>query len=132
MPKNSIFIISNHLMFQHGLESLLGHDSEVAIVGRAATIDQAVGELSRLRPDVVIIDSTSPITGLTSFILSVLSIGTNIKIISLNLHDNQLCIYQYDRQQSAGYDMVEWKVKDITDLIKAINYASTSSQTAAP
>jgi DNA-binding NarL/FixJ family response regulator len=132
MPKNALFIISNHLMFQRGLESLLGHDSEMTIVGRATTIDQAVGELSHLHPDIVIIDSTSTTAGLTSFILSILGIGSNIKIISLNLHNNQLCIYQYDPQQSAGYDTVEWKVKDITDLIKAINYASTSSQTAAP
>jgi DNA-binding NarL/FixJ family response regulator len=131
MPKNTAFIVSNHLMFQRGLESLLGRHKEIDLIGRATNPDQAVEELSLLHPDVIIIDSTSTSVGLTSAILRLLGIDSGIKVISVNLHNNQLFIYQHDQQMPSGYNTVEWKVEDITDLIKAINYTSPSSQTAA-
>jgi DNA-binding NarL/FixJ family response regulator len=58
MSKKTTFIISSHLMFQHGLESLLSQQDGVDIIGRTTNPDSALEQIKTLQPDVVIIDST--------------------------------------------------------------------------
>ena len=58
MTTTRIYIISNHLMFGHGLKSLLGQKENLVIVGQEAQIDHAIKQIAELEPDVVLLDST--------------------------------------------------------------------------
>lgn len=53
-----VVIVDDHQIFRTGLRAELGADLEV--VGEAATVDEAIAEILRLRPDVVLLDVHLP------------------------------------------------------------------------
>jgi DNA-binding NarL/FixJ family response regulator len=122
MSKVSTFIISNYSMFQHGLKSLLSQQSEVEVVGRARTPDQALDQVKVLHPDVVILDSTN-LPDDPNFVLKrIFRACPNVKVICLNLHSNLLAIYRLVEPKSAEFQVLRHKVEDPTDLMQAIGY----------
>lgn len=127
MSRKTTFIISSHLMFQHGLESLLSQQNGVDIVGRATNPDLAIEQIKTLQPDVVIVDSTKLSAEVISKIIRVLSDYRDTKVIGLNLHDNQLTLYQRNQSVAVEYQKLEWQVDGITDLLNAISYNSIPS-----
>lgn len=114
-------------MFQHGLESLLSQQNGVDIVGRATNPDLAIEQIKTLQPDVVIVDSTKLSAEVISKIIRVLSDYRDTKVIGLNLHDNQLTLYQRNQSVAVEYQKLEWQVDGITDLLNAISYNSIPS-----
>jgi DNA-binding NarL/FixJ family response regulator len=93
----NIFIISRHLLFSHGLESLLCQEPDFKIIGQEAEIDQAISQIKKLQPmqpNVVIIYQDNLAGSSTSAILSILESLPQIKVVGLNVHDNQLYVYK--------------------------------------
>ena len=54
----TVVIVDDHSIFRSGLRSDL--DASVQVLGEAATVDEAVGLIARLRPDVVLLDVHLP------------------------------------------------------------------------
>ncbi|MBE7550244.1 MAG: response regulator transcription factor [Anaerolineales bacterium] len=121
--KKSAFIISNYLMFQRGLKNLLVQQAKIEIVGATESPDQAIEQVKSLHPDVVILDSTNmPGDPLVS-LKHIFHAYPHVKVICLNLHSNQLAIYQAVQQRAMiEYRVFKWKVEDIADLFQAISY----------
>lgn len=129
ISKKNIVVISNHLIFQYGLESLLGPYCNVNIVGRAANIDQAIEQVKTLQPDLVILDTTDLVGDFKLDILYILMLHPTVQVINMNLCNNQLASYQLDPQMTSGYQISEWKVEGITDLMNVIMLPSLSQAT---
>ena len=54
----TVVIVDDHSIFRSGLRSDL--DASVQVLGEAATVDEAVGLIARLQPDVVLLDVHLP------------------------------------------------------------------------
>jgi DNA-binding NarL/FixJ family response regulator len=127
MSNKTTFIISSHLMFQHGLKSLLSQQNGVDIIGHSTNPDSALEQIKTLQPDVVIVDNTKLPVDLISKLLKTLNHQRDMKVIGLNLHDNQLTLYQRSQPAAVEYQKLEWRVDGITDLLNAISYNSIPS-----
>ncbi|MBO1902289.1 response regulator transcription factor [Leucobacter weissii] len=53
-----VVIVDDHQIFRTGLRAALG--PEIEVVGEAATVDEAIGEIVRSRPEVVLLDVHLP------------------------------------------------------------------------
>jgi DNA-binding NarL/FixJ family response regulator len=106
----SIFIISNHLLFSRGLESLLGQDAELKVIGQETDVEQAIKQIKELRPDVVIIYGDDERSIPASTIIEILKVRSGTKVISLNLQNNIFYVYQASQRIT----------HDPEDLLKAI------------
>jgi DNA-binding NarL/FixJ family response regulator len=115
-----VFIISNHLMFGRGLESLLRQEAKLVIVGQETGINEAVEQLKELQPDVVILDSDDPPANLTPQLMNVLRASPGVKVIGLSLQTNNLYTYQAK----------QWIVKGVADLMEAIEDDLPASESA--
>ena len=51
-----ILIVDDHPLVRHGLASLVGPQSDLAVCGEAATADQALKQIAILMPDLAIVD----------------------------------------------------------------------------
>lgn len=111
-----VFIISSHLMFSRGLESLLHQHTAVDIVGREADVEQAIGQVKLLQPDVVILDSDAPPPNFTMTAMRILRERLETRVIGLSLQHNNIYTYQV-RQQIA---------RSVQDLIEAIKRDNSS------
>lgn len=110
-----IFIISNHLMFSRGLESLLARDVELKVIGQETDVEQALNQIKQLQPDVVIIYEDTQRGIPASVIFEIFKVNPGGKVISLNLQNNIFYVYQASQQVAHEPD----------DLIKAIKVTSS-------
>jgi DNA-binding NarL/FixJ family response regulator len=86
LAKIRVFVISVHLMFSRGIESLLCQETDIEFVGHALSVKGAIEEITMLQPDVIIMDSDS----VGNEIEFILTIKPDVSIINLNLQ-NKLC-----------------------------------------
>ena len=105
-----IFIISDRLMFGHGLERLLLNEEAVEVVGRETTIKEAEASLRTLQPDVIIVDKDEISLDTITELLQMISHRPGAKIIHVSLQSNNLYIYQ----------AAHTKVQSVEDLVEAI------------
>jgi chemotaxis response regulator CheB len=105
-----IFIFSQHPLFSRGVETLLGKESGLELVGRETDVEQAIESIRRLEPDIVILDSDYAACNLDPFLIRVLQEHAGIKVVGLNLQNNQLCIFQEEHKM----------VQCVDDLLSAI------------
>jgi DNA-binding NarL/FixJ family response regulator len=115
VTKKRIFIISSHLMFSCGLESLLRQEAKLDFVGQEADVGRAIERIKELQPDVVILDSD----GSVPEVFSILRARPGVKVISLSLQNNNLCVYQAKQRIT----------KSVEDLLEVIENDPTSKTT---
>jgi DNA-binding NarL/FixJ family response regulator len=102
-------------MFSYGLKHLLRRETDFKIIGEAKDIDQAIGEIQELQPDVVIIYTDEAPDHSTSAVIDILQLNSNTKVIALNLQNNIFHVYQAKM----------WVAKGLQDLVEAIQEEST-------
>lgn len=56
MPPITLYVLDDHALFREGLLRLLEHDPTIRVVGSAGTVEAALADLERLRPEVLILD----------------------------------------------------------------------------
>src|SRR5262245_8219338 len=105
-----IFIISERLMFGHGLERLLLNEKVGEVIGRATTIKEAEDSLRTLQPDVIIVDKDEISLDMIAELLRTISSNPGAKIIHVTLQSNNLYIYQ----------AAHTKIQTVEDLVEAI------------
>lgn len=88
-----IFVLSDHLMFAHGLRSLLSQDPDLQLVGQETDIDRALEQIKVSQPDIVILDSSGPSMQKLD-LKRILLARPGLKVIGLSLNSNNLYIYQ--------------------------------------
>jgi two-component system, NarL family, response regulator NreC len=55
-----VFLVDDHVLFRAGLNALLATDESLCVVGEVGSGEEAVAEVERLRPDVVLMDLALP------------------------------------------------------------------------
>ena len=109
-------------MFGDGLKSLLSQTARVKIVGQETNIDQAIEQVKKIQPDVIILDSEDAAYALTLMLRRVLQPQSTIKVIGLNLNSNDLYTYQTSYRVARG-------AEDLVELIQSESgFDSTNSK----
>ncbi len=105
-----IFVVSDSLLFSHGLKNLLTPTSQLEIIGEETDIDRAIERMETLRPDVIIWGHSGLKGDLALEEIHLLKAKPGIKVIDLNLQNNELFVYRCNRRSA----------KTIDDLIEAV------------
>jgi DNA-binding NarL/FixJ family response regulator len=107
-----VFIFANQTMFAQGVDSLLGYESDLEVVGWETDPDQAIRHIREIQPDVVILarQDVSHFASLDAIAMRFLREGLGAKIIGLNLQDNTICIYHWEQRV----------IREVEDLLAAI------------
>ena len=83
-----VFIFSRHPLFGQGVEHLLRGETDLALVGLEASAEKAVEQITALKPDVIILDSSDPNCDPAPIFMHALHMTKSVAIIGLNLSDN--------------------------------------------
>jgi DNA-binding NarL/FixJ family response regulator len=105
-----VFIVSNHLMFSHGLESLLRRETKLDVVGQEVDEQKAIERIKELRPHVVILDSNGPPAEPVPTLIRILQESPGTQVIGLSLQNNTLHLYQATQR-------VVTSLEDLTEII---------------
>jgi len=117
MDSCRVFVLYSQSLFAEGVIALLGQQEGVKVVGMETNQHLALDSIRRLRPDVVVFDSTEQDPAYTIGCLLKECPGT--RLITLSLKDNKMKIYD-------NYQVV---TPSPTDLIKAVLVPHESAAT---
>jgi DNA-binding NarL/FixJ family response regulator len=101
--KIRILIADDHLVFRLGLKSLLSGESDMAVVGEAATGRQTVEKFKQLHPDVVVLDLRMSDGGGLGALAEIHAACKNARVLMLSSYGNEEEVYQALNAGASGY-----------------------------
>jgi DNA-binding NarL/FixJ family response regulator len=115
-----LFIVDDQNFTRQALESILEHEPDFQVVGKAADGMMAIECLDRVNPDIIIVDLEMPkMNGLT-LTKKVRQLFPQIKVIILSSHDNEYHIDEAVKAGVRGYLLKSTSAKEIVDTIRYV------------
>ena len=113
----SVLLVDDHNIVRQGLKALLVAEGDITVVGEAQSGREAVQAVSRLRPEVVIMDLAMPLLNGWEATRQIVKAVPSAKIIVLSTYDTEEHI-----QQAIGAGAAAYLIKQTAaaDLVKAI------------
>lgn len=124
-----ILIADDHAGFRSGLAALLGTQPELALVGEAATGDEAVAAALRLQPDVVLMDLNMPGLDGIAATRRIVDTSPHIAVLVLTMADNDAAVFDALRAGARGYLL---KGADRAELGRAIRAVASGEAIFGP
>ncbi|MFG1924679.1 response regulator [Cryptosporangium sp. NPDC048952] len=115
-----VLLADDHEFFRSGFRSALETQPDLECVGDVGDGREAVTEIERLRPDVAVLDVRMPrMDGLTAA-ETVLSRGSNTKIILLTTYDDDSYIYRGLRAGASGFCLKSMPTEELLGAIRVV------------
>ena len=113
-------VVDDQTLFRSGLTSLLGEDERVEVVGQAVDGSDAIKQVTRLKPDVVLMDIKMPnVDGIEATRqVSELAPGTKVLILTTFETDSQ--VIQALKAGASGYVLKDSSAAAIVSSIVAV------------
>jgi len=113
----SILLADDHPTVRHGLRTLLRAEADFVVVGEASSGVEALQQLERLKPDVLIVDLMMPgVTGL-EVVRQAEQLSPKTQVIVLSMHANEAYVLEALKSGAAGYVL---KGSSSSELVQAI------------
>jgi DNA-binding NarL/FixJ family response regulator len=117
IPPRKIFIVEDHPVFRQGLRQMVNLEEDLNVCGEAGDYDEALKGITRLKPDLALVDITLPGKSGLDLIKKLRSANDQIKLLIVSMHDEALYA---DRVLRAGGDGYIMKQEDPDEIIHAI------------
>ncbi len=117
LKPRKIFLVEDHPTFREGLAQILNKEKDLSICGAAGTAAKAMQVITRLKPDLMLVDISLPGKSGLEMIKEIRKVNRKIKLLVLSMHDEALFA---DRVLRAGGDGYIMKQEDPEEIIQAI------------
>jgi len=113
-----LFLVDDHQLFLAGVKAEL--EGKAEIVGSASDVDEAITQIQRTRPDVVLIDVHMPGGGGLAVIGALTETNPNIKFLALSVSDAREDVIAMIRAGARGYVTKTISADDLAEAIERI------------
>jgi DNA-binding NarL/FixJ family response regulator len=120
MPKIRILLADDHVILRQGTRQLLEHESDMDVVGEASDGAEAVELVTKLKPDVVIIDVAMPGMNGIEATKKIKEILPGTKILVLTGYDYDEYIFSLLEIGAAGYLLKDVSGDELVGAIRAV------------
>jgi DNA-binding NarL/FixJ family response regulator len=124
-----VLAVDDHAVLRTGVAAIVDAESDMAIVGQAATADQAVIKARALQPDVILLDAVMPRKSGFDALPELAEVAPDSRVIMLSMQTNPSAIRQALTTGASGY--VAKHASD-TDLVDAIRRVAKGSRYVDP
>ena len=115
-----VLLADDHEFFRSGFRNALETQPDLECVGDVGDGQAAVTEIERLRPDVAVLDVRMPrMDGLTAA-ETVLSRGTETRIMLLTTYDDDSYVYRGLRAGTSGFCLKSMPVEELLGAIRVV------------
>ena len=120
MPRIRVFLADDHTVLRAGLKALLSAQADMDVVGEAGDGLEALQEVERLRPDVLLADVGMP--GLSGLELTrrLQESLPEVRVLILTVHEDQSFLHRALRAGAAGYLVKRAAEEDLLAGIRAV------------
>ena len=112
-----VVLADDHAVLRAGLRALLEAEPDMTVVGEAANGDEAVEQVRKLHPDVIVMDLTMPGLGGLAATRRISASETETKVLALTVHAEEEYLLPVIDAGGSGYVT---KTSADRDLVRAI------------
>jgi len=113
-----VLIVDDHPVVRAGLIGMLGGEDGLQIVGEAASGDEAVAQVRRLSPDVVLLDLRMPGSDGVSATRRIVA-DTTSRVLILTTYDTDSDILRAVEAGATGYLLKDTPSRQLAEAIRA-------------
>lgn len=118
--KRRVFVVDDHPMTREGLAAIIGRQADLELCGQASNAAEALSELPRLVPDLMVTDMTMPGRSGLEFIKDVSVMMPGLPMLVLSMHDEMLYAERALRAGARGYVMKDAGSARLLDAIRLV------------
>jgi DNA-binding NarL/FixJ family response regulator len=115
----TVYLVDDHRLFRSGVRSELG--PHVHIVGDAGDVDDAIQQIHRLKPDVVLLDVHMPGGGGRAVIEAVKETDPDVKFLALSVSDAAEDVIAVIRAGARGYVTKTIAPDELVEAIRRVH-----------
>ena len=116
-----VFLADDHTVLRDSLSYMLNAQSDITVVGDAANGREAVQQVQRLCPDVVIMDITMPDLNGTEATRQIRQLCSSCQVIILSMHSTSEHIYRALDAGASGYVLKESAAKEVVEAVRTVH-----------
>ncbi|MCX6054589.1 MAG: response regulator transcription factor [Chloroflexi bacterium] len=120
MAKQRIILVDDHEVVRLGLKSLLERHPHFEVIGEASTAKEAMEQVERLLPDVVIMDIRLPGTSGIEACEEITKNFPDIRVIMLTSYAEDEMLFSAIRAGASGYVLKQIGADDLMRAIEAV------------
>jgi DNA-binding NarL/FixJ family response regulator len=107
VARRKILVVDDHPMTRSGVVHLLGKQADLVVCGEAGNPAEALTDIPKSRPDLLLADLTMPGRSGVEFIKDVLALHPELPILIASMHDEAIYAERVLRAGARGYIMKE-------------------------
>ena len=119
-PIIRLFLADDHAVLRAGLKVLLNAEPDMEVIGEAADGADCVRQVSRLHPDVVLLDINMPDCNGLDALPAVRSVESETQVLVLTMHDDAEYLRQVLAAGGAGYVLKEAAGNELLTAIRTV------------
>jgi DNA-binding NarL/FixJ family response regulator len=120
MTRRRLLLVDDHPMMRAGLAQLINKQADLEVGGEAGNPAEALQEIGRVRPDLVVTDITMPGRGGVEFIKDALAVHAGLPILVVSMHDELIYAERALRAGARGYVMKEAGAEKLLQAIRKV------------
>lgn len=115
-----VFIADDHAVVREGLRFILETEGDIIVIGEAADGRQAVRQIRKLAPDVVVMDIAMPKLNGIEATAQILNGKVNTRVIIFSMHSTKEHIFRALEAGAQGYLLKESAGKEMVKAVRTV------------
>ena len=118
--KSKVLLVDDYAVVREGLAQLIRGEADMAVCGEAASAEEAVGAVTRLKPDLAIVDiALGGVNGI-ELIKNLKAVRPSLPVLVLSMHDESYYAERALRAGASGYVMKREARDRIMEAIRTV------------
>lgn len=120
MPSLRIVLVDDHAVVRDGLKALISVEPDMQVVGVASDGREAIEQVSRSNPHMVVMDISMPGMGGQAATRELLRINPSLKVLVLSVHETTSFVRELIEAGAAGYILKRSSGATLIDAIRTV------------
>jgi two-component system, NarL family, response regulator DevR len=120
MANTRIMIVDDHDVVREGLLALLKRREGFDVVGQASTVQEAIAEAARVKPDVIVMDVRLPDGSGVEACRAIRESRPETKVLMLTSYADEDAVFASILAGASGYVLKQTRGRDLGDAIAAV------------
>jgi DNA-binding NarL/FixJ family response regulator len=118
--KTHVLIADDHALFRYGMRAMLNSDPQFAVVGEAATGEEAVALSAELKPDIVLMDIQMPGLNGIEATRRIVRADPGIGVVVVTMFEEDDSVFAAMRAGARGYVLKGADADEVVKVLRAV------------